>query len=114
MLMKIMPVASVFVQPINVREHFSRSCSRLRYARDLDDGCLDRRSDACCICVRAFWQNAVIALAIKFVFALAFSGVCAMAYRLLAKRRPNVRRESALIFVSLLLFSLLRLLLSQP
>jgi hypothetical protein len=56
----------------------------------------------------------VIALAIKFAFALAFSGVCAMAYRLLAKRRPNVRRESALIFVSLLLFSVLRLLLSQP
>ena len=52
----------------------------------------------------------MIEYAIKFALAVAFSGFSALIYRLLAKGRKNVRRESVWIFLSVLLFAMIRLL----
>lgn len=47
---------------------------------------------------------------IDLAIAAAFSGVCAYVYLRLARGRKNVKRESRLVFGSLMLFTFIRLL----
>lgn len=52
----------------------------------------------------------MIEILVKLALAAAFAGGCAYAYLKLARKRRDVRRESLLVFGTLLLFTFVRLL----